>query len=144
MVAACRAAAGACWAFVEEKYRLIFFGLYPFGEEWRPIIAMVLLIGLAVASTMRRFWGKRLIVAWVVVIAAAVSLMYGAVPLGFFDIPIPGLTLVETGKWGGLPLTLGLSMIGMAAGLPALDPAGARPPLAHAGDPDAAAWPISS
>jgi general L-amino acid transport system permease protein len=118
VVAACRATTGACWAFVEEKYRLIFFGLYPFGEEWRPIIAMAMLIGLAVASTMRRFWGKGLIVAWVVVIAAAVSLMYGAVPLGFFDIPIPGLTLVETGKWGGLPLTMGLSMIGLALAFP--------------------------
>jgi general L-amino acid transport system permease protein len=118
VVAACRAAAGACWAFVEEKRQLIFFGLYPFGEEWRPIIAMAMLIGLAVASTMRRFWGKRLIVAWVVVIGAAVSLMYGAVPFGFFEIPIPGLSLVETGKWGGLPLTMGLSMIGLALAFP--------------------------
>ncbi|OWJ59878.1 amino acid ABC transporter permease [Inquilinus limosus] len=118
VVNACRAAAGACWGFVNEKYRLIFFGLYPFGEEWRPIIAMLMLIGLAVASTMRRFWGKRLIVAWVVVIVAAISLMYGAVPLGFFEIPIPGLSLVETRNWGGLPLTLGLSMIGMALAFP--------------------------
>ncbi|MGK9169817.1 amino acid ABC transporter permease [Inquilinus limosus] len=118
VVAACRAVAGACWGFIEEKYRLIFFGLYPYEEEWRPIVAMLMLVGLAVASTIRRFWGKRLIVAWVVVIVAAVSLMYGAVPLGFFEIPIPGLTLVETARWGGLPLTLGLSMIGLALAFP--------------------------
>jgi general L-amino acid transport system permease protein len=118
VVAACRAATGACWAFVNEKYRLIFFGLYPFDEYWRPILAMVLLLGLAISSTVRRFWGKRLIVAWVVVIVIAVSLMYGAIPLGFFDIPIPGMTLVETGKWGGLPLTMGLSMIGLALAFP--------------------------
>jgi general L-amino acid transport system permease protein len=29
----CRAAGGACWAFVHEKYRLILFGRYPYAEH---------------------------------------------------------------------------------------------------------------
>lgn len=32
---ACRAAAGACWAIIAEKHRLILFGTYPYGEQWR-------------------------------------------------------------------------------------------------------------
>lgn len=118
VVAACRAAAGACWAFVQEKRHLIFFGLYPYGEEWRPVLAMLLMVGLAVGSTLRRLWTRGLILAWAAVILAAVSLMYGAVPLGLVTVPIPTLTLVETTNWGGLPLTIGLSMIGLALAFP--------------------------
>ena len=118
VVDACRAAAGACWAFIGEKYRLIFFGLYPYGEEWRPVLAMIMMVGVVVISTMRRFWSRWLIWAWVAVIVGSVSLMYGAIPLGFVDIRIPGLSLVETVKWGGLPLTIGLSMVGLAVAFP--------------------------
>lgn len=118
VVAACRAASGACWAFVAEKRHLVFFGLYPGGEEWRPACATLLMIGVAVGSTVRRFWGRTLVATWVVAIAAAVSLMYGAIPLGFLDVPLPGLALVETRNWGGLPLTVGLSMIGLAFAFP--------------------------
>lgn len=118
VVAACRSATGACWAFIAEKRHLIFFGLYPFGEEWRPVIAMFLMVGLAVSSTIRRFWGKWLIVAWAAIIFTSTSLMYGAVPLGIANVPVPGLTLVETPNWGGLPLTIGLSMIGLALAFP--------------------------
>jgi general L-amino acid transport system permease protein len=110
--------AGACWAFVGEKYRLIFFGLYPYEEQWRPLLAMALLIGLAVASTNRRFWGRWLVAAWVAVTLVALTLMQGALPIPGFPIAIPGLTYVETAQWGGLPLTVGLSMIGLGLAFP--------------------------
>ena len=42
----CRAAGGACWAFVHEKYRLILFGRYPYAEQWRPLGAMLVLVAL--------------------------------------------------------------------------------------------------
>ena len=33
----CRAAqAGACWAVIGEKLRLILFGAYPYAQQWRP------------------------------------------------------------------------------------------------------------
>src|SRR3546814_2050041 len=35
--AQCRAAQGACWAFIAAKHRLILFGLYPYDEQWRPL-----------------------------------------------------------------------------------------------------------
>ena len=52
----CQAArgSGACWGVVAEKYRVIIFGRYPLGEQWRPEAAMVALVGLLVASCVRR------------------------------------------------------------------------------------------
>ena len=40
----CRAArgAGACWAVIGDKYRLILFGRYPFAEQWRVAIVIML------------------------------------------------------------------------------------------------------
>ena len=41
-----------------------------------------------------------------------------------------GLTPVDTARWGGFPLTIMLSTIGLARRVSAVDPGGARPPLA--------------
>lgn len=47
---------GACWGVVTEKYRLIIFGRYPFEEQWRPLVATVLMLSLLVVSCIRYFW----------------------------------------------------------------------------------------
>jgi len=109
--AACRAAAeiGACWGVVAEKYRLILFGRYPFAEQWRPLLACVLLIGLLAASCYRPFWKRGLLIAWVLVLAAFFTLMLGGVL---------ALTPVETARWGGFPLTLLLSTISLVLAFP--------------------------
>src|SRR3954470_16936465 len=39
----CRAATGACWAFVGHKVSFILFGLYPPAERWRAAAALALL-----------------------------------------------------------------------------------------------------
>src|SRR5699024_8177519 len=44
----CRASGGACWAFIFEKHRLILFGIYPYDEQWRPLLAMVVLVGVII------------------------------------------------------------------------------------------------
>ncbi len=100
---------GACWGMIAEKYRLIIFGRYPYNEQWRPLIATVLMVVLLVASCTRPLWSKWLIVAWVAVIAAFFTLMKGG---------ILGLTPVETSRWGGLPLTMMLSTLGIACAFP--------------------------
>lgn len=105
----CRAASGACWAFIHEKYRLILFGTYPFAEQWRPTLAVAVFLALILASCNRLFWKPWLAVAWVVGLAAVAVLMYGGVL---------GLTLVPTTRWGGLPLTLMLATFGLAFGFP--------------------------
>lgn len=109
--AACRALdhAGACWGVIAEKYRLILFGRYPFDEQWRPLAATLLMLAMLVASCTRPLWSRWLVVAWIAVFAVFFTLMRG----GVF-----GLSPVETDRWGGLPLTLMLSTIGIAAAFP--------------------------
>ncbi len=109
--AACRAAAetGACWGVVAEKYRLILFGRYPYAEQWRPLLACLLLIGLLVGSCYRPFWKRGLLLAWAAVVGAFFLLMFG----GLF-----GLTPVETARWGGFPLTMLLSTISLVLAFP--------------------------
>ncbi len=105
----CRAAEGACWAMIHEKHRLIIFGRYPYAEHWRPFVAMLVLIGLIGGSTNRRFWRRELAVAWAAGMVVMGVLMWG----GVF-----GLTFVETALWGGLPLTLILTTVGIVVAFP--------------------------
>jgi general L-amino acid transport system permease protein len=100
---------GACWGVVAEKYRPIIFGRYPFEEQWRPLLATLLLMALLLASCMRVFWRKWLGALWVVVLAAFFILMHGGVL---------GLMLVETGLWGGLPLTILLASLSVVGAFP--------------------------
>ena len=107
---ACRVeGVGACWGVVAEKYRFILFGRYPFEEQWRPLIATILLLSLLVASCMRAFWHAWLAVLWVAVLSIFFMLMYGNVL---------GLSKVETDRWGGLPLTLLLASLSMVMAFP--------------------------
>ena len=50
--AACVNASGACWAMIYDKYRLILFGHYPYTEQWRPLLGLVILISLIGITTM--------------------------------------------------------------------------------------------
>lgn len=108
--ARCRAAeAGACWAIVREKYRFILFGLYPHAEQWRPALAIALLVGLFLASTNPRWWGRSIFVIWLTGLSAVYALMAG----GVF-----GLMPVPEDRWGGLPVTLVLASVGIALAFP--------------------------
>ncbi len=106
---ACHAASGACWGVVAEKFRIIIFGRYPFEEQWRALIATVLLLGLLIASCMRVCWRPWLGAAWVLVLGTYFTLMFGGVI---------GLSRVETDRWGGLPLTILLASVSMALAFP--------------------------
>lgn len=121
---ACQAArgTGACWGVITEKHRLIIFGRYPYDEQWRPLVATLLLIGLVMASCIRAFWRKSLLVAWVLAFAAFMVLMRG----GWF-----GLSEVGTDQWGGLPLTILLvtSSLAMAFPLAVVVALGRRSPM---------------
>lgn len=106
---ACRQTTGACWAFIAEKHRLILFGTYPYDEQWRPLAAALLLILLLVASAMPRFWSLALLIVWPVGLATVIVLMAGG---------MLGLEPVETGRWGGLPLTIMLATSGIGVAFP--------------------------
>ena len=105
----CRApGAGACWAFVGAKLRFIVFGLYPPGQQWRALMATGILVSLAAASAWPRCWRSWLVGAWVVGLAVGIWLMGGGL----------GLPPIPTRQWGGLPITLALTAIGLGLGLP--------------------------
>lgn len=108
---ACQAARGigACWGVVTEKHRLIIFGRYPFDQQWRPLVATLLMMALLMASCTRPFWRPWLAALWVVVLAAAFTLMSGGVL---------GLAKVTTDQWGGLPLTIMLSSLSIVMAFP--------------------------
>ncbi|MGD0104814.1 MAG: amino acid ABC transporter permease [Rhodopila sp.] len=100
---------GACWAVLADKYRLILFGRYPYDEQWRPAIVVLLFIGLYVVTAMRRFWRKELALIWIGTLAVVGVLMWG----GVF-----GLPEVTEDYWGGLPITLILATFGLAFAFP--------------------------
>ena len=106
----CHAAAGACWAIVPEKYRVMLFGTFPYEEHWRGVIVIAIILGLSVVSTIRRLWSYWLFAAWVAAMAVVFVLMLG----GVF-----GLRPIETHEWGGLPLTLIMFVGTVVGGLPA-------------------------
>jgi general L-amino acid transport system permease protein len=105
----CRAAAGACWAFVGAKARFIFFAFYPGDQLWRPILVVIGLLMLMVASALPRLWSARLLAIWPVSLALAWWLMAGGGPL----------SEVTVNNWGGLPVTLLVWSICMAFAFPA-------------------------
>jgi general L-amino acid transport system permease protein len=105
----CRAAGGACWAVVSEKHHFMLFGTYPYEEAWRPATTIAIFIGMVLLSTWRRIWGRALLALWVAAFIVMGILMRGG---------ILGLPSVPTESWGGLPLTLMLSSIGIIAAFP--------------------------
>ena len=105
----CRGAdAGACWAFVGQKLQFILFGLYPPEARWRAAAATVVLLLLIVCTAAPRLWRRALLVGWIGGLVVALWLMRGGL----------GLPYLPTRVWGGLPVTLMLTAVGLAAGFP--------------------------
>ena len=105
----CRQGGGACWPFLGEKYRYILFGLFPREEHWRPLLAVLLFIVMVSISCIPCFWSRRLLYAWPIMLGACYLLMAGG---------MLGLTPVANRLWGGLPLTLMLSIVGIGLAFP--------------------------
>ncbi|MFZ2445442.1 MAG: amino acid ABC transporter permease [Syntrophobacteraceae bacterium] len=106
---ACKEAAGACWSVVTNNVRFILFGFYPYEEQWRPVLAISLLLGFMLYSRNRRRWNSYLLFAWPIGLALMGVVMYGGVL---------GLSEVDTEKWSGISLTLVLAIFGLSAAYP--------------------------
>jgi len=107
--AGCQDGQGACWSIVSANFRFIVFGFYPHDLQWRPLLAMVILIALLFYSRDRTRWNKALGWGWLAALAVMGLLLRG----GLFGMPV-----VESTRWGGLPLTLLLSVFGLTAAYP--------------------------
>lgn len=106
---ACRAAAGACWSFIEAKARFIIFGTYPSAEHWRPLAAVALICGALLASANPGNWRPWLAALWIAALGGVGILMWG----GVF-----GLPYVAPDQWGGLPVTVLLATVSLSAAFP--------------------------
>ncbi|QIE55929.1 amino acid ABC transporter permease [Pikeienuella piscinae] len=104
----CPPEGGACWAFIRAKARLILFGRYVYVEQWRPVIATLILAALVAFSLNPRFWRPALAGAWVVGLILYSVLMWGGVL---------GLRYIDSSYWGGLPLTVLLTIFGTFFGI---------------------------
>ena len=107
--AECQEINGACWSIISANIRFISFGFFPYDQQWRTLVAMFLLVALLFYSRNRRHWRRGLLYIWILGLFLMGLLMKG----GIF-----GLTSVESSQWGGLPLTLLLSVFGLAAAYP--------------------------
>jgi general L-amino acid transport system permease protein len=108
-IAACHERGGACWAFIVDWYRFLLFGRFPYQEQWRPGVVIVIFLALLLATCDRRLMGRPLAALWVIGLALVAVLMWGG---------ILGMPYVETDLWNGLPLTLILAVGGIALSFP--------------------------
>lgn len=101
---------GACWVFVKLRLGQFIFGFYEASERWRPMLVMVLwaltLGSLALGRRLKR-WAYPLIVIGLPLLSWAL-----------LDGSWLGLPHVETTRWGGLLLTLVISVVGITLSLP--------------------------
>lgn len=105
----CRQGEGACLVFIKEKFIFILFGFFPRELLWRPILSILLFIGMVWWSKEPERWNKRLLYRWAKLLLLIALLMRG----GIF-----GFEAVSVDKWGGLPLTLMLSFGGFLFSYP--------------------------
>ncbi len=104
----CQATPGACWSFVIAKSGQILFGIYPPDERWRPALVCLLILGLLGWSVRPKNWNGVLLLMWAATLTLVVWLMGG----GY------GLAPVPTSSWGGLPVTLILTVVAIGFAFP--------------------------
>ena len=102
---------GACWAYILNRFDQIIYGFYPAEERWRPNIAGILLIILVALLLIEKTPKKAWIAGFTLVIYPIIA--YFLIRGGSF-----GLVNVDTNKWGGLMLTLIISIAGIVTALP--------------------------
>jgi len=109
--AAAKEHAGAAWGFIRDLWPVFMTGVYPAEERWRPLTALVLVavvVGLSLFQKLRS--EKWLRYVWLASPFLIFALIHGGGPTG--------LPTVETHYWGGLMLTVVLSLTAMIAAFP--------------------------
>jgi len=93
---------GACWVFIRARFGQFMYGLYPVDQRWRVDIAGILVLAsvLAVVFAPQRLRLKLALALLVILPPLGIWLLSGSF----------GLRHVETREWGGLTLTLFISV----------------------------------
>lgn len=101
---------GACWVFIRARFGQFMYGLYPVDQRWRVDIAGLLVLAsvLAVVFAPQRLRLKLALALLVILPPLGIWLLSG----GF------GLRHVETREWGGLMLTLFISIYSSLIAIP--------------------------
>ncbi len=101
---------GACWVFVRARFGQFMYGFYPVDQRWRVDLAGIL-FAISVAAILlapQRFRLRLGLAALLVLPPLGIWLLSG----GF------GLRFVETREWGGLTLTLFISLYSSLIAIP--------------------------
>lgn len=102
---------GACWPFIASRWGQIIYGFYDTVERWRvDIVYVVGALGLAWLMIPRlpaKLW------VGLAMLTAFPLLVYILLSGGMFGLPV-----VPSSKWGGLLLTLLISLTGIVASFP--------------------------
>ena len=110
--ASCEGIEGACWSFIADTWELYLVGLYPAEERWRPFLCLGILLLLLLASLVGRLrrQGGLFLGLWSVAAFTVFVLLRGGDWIG--------LKSITTDQWGGLVLTVILSIVGIAFAFP--------------------------
>ena len=95
-------AGGACWVFIRARFGQFMYGLYPIDQRWRIDLAGLLLVATVGLSFWKAMPHRARVVPllWIWILLFDVWLLWGGL----------GLPRVETRQWGGLMLTVFLSV----------------------------------
>ena len=101
---------GACWVFIKARFGQFMYGLYPVDQRWRVDIAgIAFVVGIAAVIFAPQRLRLKLGVAMLVLLPPlGIWLLSG----GF------GLRYIETREWGGLMLTLFISIYASLIAIP--------------------------
>ena len=101
----------ANWKVVTSNLPLYAFGTFPANEQWRPAIWIISILLLTIITLFSPNWQwlrKNLLIAWASTIPLGLYLLYG----GF------GLSPIYSRHWGGLTLTILLTVCSASLSLP--------------------------
>ena len=103
--------AGACWAYISARFNFFIYGFYPIDQYWRPNIVFALGAALILPLLIPSAPFKRVNAVLFFAVFPVVS--YYLLTGGVF-----GLSYVPTGQWGGLLVTLIISLVGIICSIP--------------------------
>ena len=103
--------AGACWAYIASEMEFFIYGFYDIAEQWRPNVVFALGALLFFPLLIPSMPFKRIIAVLFLVVYPVVS--YFLLMGGVFGLPV-----IHTEKWGGLLITLIISVVGITLSFP--------------------------